>query len=162
MRFNVDKRLMMRLTTKGRFAVTAMLDLALQIDQHPVALSDISQRQHISLSYLEQLFSKLRRAGLVTSMRGAHGGYILSKKTKDISVASIIEAVDECMDNTKCLGRKNCRGPNRCCITHDLWVSVNQVINHHFAHIYLADLVDNHQQSRTELNQECTSIFGYA
>lgn len=153
----VNKGKVMRLTTKGRFAVTAMLDLALQENNHPISLHAISERQNISLSYLEQLFSKLRRAGLVGSIRGSQGGYILGKTAKDISVAAIIEAVDESIDNTKCYGRKDCHGPKRCCITHDLWISVNHVINHHFTHIYLADLVENHQQN----NIDNSNIFGH-
>lgn len=150
----------MRLTTKGRFAVTAMLDLALQENSYPISLKNISERQHISLSYLEQLFSKLRRVGLVISVRGSHGGYTLAKTAKEISVAAIIEAVDECIDNTKCYGKKDCHGPNRCCITHDLWISVNHVISHHFTHIHLADLVENHLQN-TRSNMENSNVFSY-
>lgn len=156
----VNKGTVMRLTTKGRFAVTAMLDLALQENSNPISLNDISERQRISLSYLEQLFSKLRRAGLVGSVRGSHGGYVLARTAKDISIAAIIEAVDESLDNTKCYGRKDCHGPNQCCITHDLWISVNHVISHHFTHIHLADLVENHRQN-TQNNTENTNTFGY-
>lgn len=134
----------MRLTTKGRFAVTAMLDIALQEQDKPTSLSDISERQHISLSYLEQLFNKLRRAGLVNSIRGSHGGYILAKVAEDISVASIIDAVDEPMDSTQCNGRKNCLGFKRCCITHDLWISVNHVLSDYFTQVNLAHLVKKH------------------
>ncbi len=115
----------MRLTTKGRFAVTAMLDLAMHevadsVNIKPVTLAGISERQGISLSYLEQLFSRLRRQGLVSSVRGPGGGYMLAKTHADISVAEIISAVDENIDATQCGGHENCRDEGRC-MTHDLW-----------------------------------------
>lgn len=116
----------MRLTTKGRFAVTAMLDLALRENTGPVALAAISQRQQISLSYLEQLFGKLRRHELVESTRGPGGGYSLGRKAEDITVADIIVAVDEALDATGCGGKENCMGEDSGrCITHELWTNLN-------------------------------------
>jgi Rrf2 family transcriptional regulator, iron-sulfur cluster assembly transcription factor len=111
----------MRLTTKGRFAVTAMLDLALRGGKNPVTLAGISERQDISLSYLEQLFSRLRRHELVESVRGPGGGYYLARPLDDVSVADIIRAVDEPIDATQCGGKENCHDEHRC-MTHDLWV----------------------------------------
>ena len=109
----------MRLTTKGRFAVTAMVDLALRQNRGPVTLAAISDRQHISLSYLEQLFGKLRRAKLVSSVRGPGGGYNLAQPAPAITVASIVSAVDEPLDATQCGGKENCHDDKRC-MTHDL------------------------------------------
>src|ERR1019366_6466204 len=117
----------MRLTTKGRFAVTAMVDLAMQPGSDPVTLAEISQRQKISLSYLEQLFGKLRRRALVDSVRGPGGGYRLAKHMAQVSVADIILAVDEVLDSTQCGGKENCRDEKKC-ITHNLWASLNQHI----------------------------------
>ena len=111
----------MRLTTKGRFAVTAMLDLALHSTKGPVTLAGISARQRISLSYLEQLFGKLRRRELVESVRGPGGGYHLAREASLITVADIIDAVEETIDSTQCGGRENCHDNQRC-MTHDLWV----------------------------------------
>lgn len=135
----------MRLTTKGRFAVTAMLDLAINeakdtADIKPVTLAGISERQDISLSYLEQLFSKLRRQGLVKSIRGPGGGYNLAKKYADISVAEIISAVDEQIDATQCGGHENCRDEGRC-MTHDLWSALNTKILEYLAGVTIADMV---------------------
>jgi Rrf2 family iron-sulfur cluster assembly transcriptional regulator len=139
----------MRLTTKGRFAVTAMLDLALHEarsvtanneDIKPITLAGISERQSISLSYLEQLFSRLRRQGLVTSVRGPGGGYKLAKDYAEISVAEIINAVDEQIDATQCGGQENCRDEGRC-MTHDLWATLNSKILDYLAGISLADMV---------------------
>ncbi len=135
----------MRLTTKGRFAVTAMLDLALNEAESltktkPVTLAGISQRQSISLSYLEQLFSRLRRQGLVNSVRGPGGGYRLAKNYADISVAEIINAVDEQIDATQCGGHENCRDEGRC-MTHDLWATLNSKILDYLAGVSLADMV---------------------
>jgi len=115
----------MRLTTKGRFAVTAMIDLALRQHQGPVTLAGISERQNISLSYLEQLFGKLRRHELVTSVRGPGGGYCLAGSMDAISVADIIVAVDEPLDATQCGGKRNCQDDRRC-MTHDLWEQLNR------------------------------------
>src|SRR5689334_14322657 len=117
----------MRLTTKGRFAVTAMIDLAMHNGEGPVTLSEISERQKISLSYLEQLFGKLRRQELVSSVRGPGGGYNLAKPGDKVSVADIITAVDEPIDATQCGGRENCRDEQKC-ITHDLWTDLNRHI----------------------------------
>lgn len=117
----------MRLTTRGRYAVTAMLDLALHNDSGPIALADIAQRQDISLTYLEQLFARLRRRNLVSSARGPGGGYRLSKPLDQISVADVIAAVDESVDATRCGGAKNCHGKERC-LTHDLWEELSHEI----------------------------------
>lgn len=130
----------MRLTTKGRYAVTAMLDLAIHAEQGPIALADIAGRQEISLSYLEQLFVRLRRGGLVTSARGPGGGYRLGRATDAISVAQVINAVDETVDATRCGGRKNCQSEHRC-LTHDLWEDLSRQIELFLERISLADLV---------------------
>jgi len=135
----------MRLTTKGRFAVTAMLDLAMHeaqdtADTKPVTLAGISERQSISLSYLEQLFSRLRRQGLVKSIRGPGGGYKLAKPHVEITVADIISAVDEQIDATQCGGQENCRDEGRC-MTHDLWASLNNKILDYLSGVNLADMV---------------------
>jgi Rrf2 family transcriptional regulator, iron-sulfur cluster assembly transcription factor len=136
----------MRLTTKGRFAVTAMLDLALNEDAKPVTLAGISERQAISLSYLEQLFSRLRRQGLVTSVRGPGGGYRLAKPHVDISVSHIISAVDELIDATQCAGKEDCHDTGRC-MTHDLWASLNTKILDYLSGVTLAELVENQRQN---------------
>ncbi len=115
----------MRLTTKGRFAVMAMADLAMRGENTPVTLSAISERQKISLSYLEQLFGKLRRSRIVESVRGPGGGYNLAKPAQEITIAEIIVAVDEPLDATKCGGKANCRGERDSCITHELWMGLN-------------------------------------
>jgi Rrf2 family iron-sulfur cluster assembly transcriptional regulator len=130
----------MRLTTKGRFAVTAMIDLAMRDGNGPVTLADISERQKISLSYLEQLFGKLRRKGLVASTRGPGGGYRLARGTDTVSVADVILAVDEPIDSTQCGGRENCRDERKC-ITHDLWQSLNDHIFEYLRSVTLAQLV---------------------
>ena len=131
----------MRLTTKGRFAVTAMVDLALRHGKGPVTLAGISERQDISLSYLEQLFGKLRRHSLVDSVRGPGGGYTLAKPLNTVSVADIIRAVDEPIDATQCGGKENCRDEHRC-MTHDLWVSLNAKIYEYLDSVTLGDLVE--------------------
>jgi len=130
----------MRLTTKGRFAVTAMMDIALQGGVSPVTLGDISERQDISLSYLEQLFGKLRKNGLVTSTRGPGGGYRIRKPLGQITVGEIIRAVDEMVDATQCRGMKNCKGDDEC-ITHELWMGLNERIFDYMDAVSLADLV---------------------
>ena len=133
----------MRLTTKGRFAVTAMIDLALREGSGPVALAAISARQQISLSYLEQLFGKLRRNELVESTRGPGGGYTLGRKAADITVADIIVAVDEALDATGCGGKENCMGEDAGrCMTHDLWTSLNARMIDYLNSISLRKLVD--------------------
>ncbi|GAB4347549.1 MAG: Fe-S cluster assembly transcriptional regulator IscR [Gammaproteobacteria bacterium] len=131
----------MRITTKGRYAVTALLDLALHERLGPVPLADISEYQGISLSYLEQLFAKLRRNGLVKGTRGPHGGYRLARPADQISIAAIISAVDENMDTTKCSGHGNCQDGERC-LTHDLWTELSSQIHDFLEGITLADLVN--------------------
>ncbi len=136
----------MRLTTKGRFAVTAMVDLSMRQTRGPVTLATISERQHISLSYLEQLFGKLRRAKLVNSVRGPGGGYCLAKPSNGISVADIIVAVDEPLDATQCAGKENCDDDKRC-MTHDLWATLNEKMHEYLSSVTLADVVA-HQQGK--------------
>jgi Rrf2 family iron-sulfur cluster assembly transcriptional regulator len=131
----------MRLTTKGRFAVTAMLDLALHRHDGPVTLAGISQRQSISLSYLEQLFGKLRRHALVESVRGPGGGYCLARTTEQMSVADIIIAVDEPLDATQCGGKENCLDDNKRCMTHALWATLNEKMYAYLSSVSLQDLV---------------------
>ena len=131
----------MRLTTKGRFAVTAMIDLALRSGDGPVTLAGISDRQKISLSYLEQLFGKLRRYSLVDSVRGPGGGYCLSRPAAQITVADIVRAVDETLDATQCGGRENCKDEERC-MTHELWTTLNFKMYEYLTSVTLSDLVD--------------------
>jgi len=131
----------MRLTTKGRFAVTAMIDLAMRDGDGPVTLAEISERQKISLSYLEQLFGKLRRYGLVSSVRGPGGGYRLAKGLEEVKVAEIILAVDEPIDATRCRGMQDCRDDQKC-LTHDLWENLNKVVFDYMHSVSLATLVD--------------------
>jgi Rrf2 family iron-sulfur cluster assembly transcriptional regulator len=130
----------MRLTTRGRYAVTAMLDLALHGEKGPISLADVSQRQGISLSYLEQLFSKLRKQGLVTSVRGPGGGYNINGDMADVNIASIIMAVNESVDATNCSGEGNCQDGNTC-LTHYLWQDLSMQIQTFLSDISLADLV---------------------
>jgi Rrf2 family transcriptional regulator, iron-sulfur cluster assembly transcription factor len=130
----------MRLTTKGRFAVTAMVDLAMRHTRGPVTLAAISERQHISLSYLEQLFGKLRRHQLVTSVRGPGGGYNLARAANEVSVAEIVAAVDEAIDATQCGGKENCHDDRRC-MTHDLWATLNEKMYDYLSSVSLGDLV---------------------
>jgi len=136
---------MMRLTTKGRYAVTAMLDLAINHNQGPITLADISRRQGISLSYLEQLFSRLRKRGLVDSTRGPGGGYRLSRSADAIVVADVIAAVDESVDATKCKGQKNCHD-SRACLTHQLWTDLSGQIRDFLSEITLAQVLENRSQ----------------
>lgn len=131
----------MRLTTKGRYAVTAMLDLAINHERGPITLADISQRQGISLSYLEQLFSRLRKNGLVDSARGPGGGYRLSRAASEISIASVVIAVDESVDATRCKGTNNCSGEDRC-LTHELWTDLSTQIRDFLSGITLAQIVE--------------------
>jgi Rrf2 family transcriptional regulator, iron-sulfur cluster assembly transcription factor len=140
----------MRLTTKGRFAVTAMLDLALHHHEGPVTLAGISRRQKISLSYLEQLFGKLRRNALVDSVRGPGGGYCLATGLDEITVADIIRAVDEPIDATQCGGKENCHDEHRC-MTHELWTSLNEKIYDYLSSVTLAQLMEN-QQKKAQKN----------
>ena len=130
----------MRLTTKGRYAVTAMLDLALHANDGPVALADISERQGISLSYLEQLFAKLRRSSLVKSVRGPGGGYCLSRDSAEVGIAEVIDAVDESVDATRCSGHEGCQ-KGEICLTHHLWCDLSDQIHAFLSNISLADLV---------------------
>ena len=141
----------MRLTTKGRFAVTAMMDLALRESSVPVTLAEISSRQKISLSYLEQLFGKLRRHELVDSVRGPGGGYRLARDTARISVAEIILAVDEPIDATQCAGKENCRDEQKC-LTHDLWATLNDRIFEYLEGVTLRQLVENHRARESGVN----------
>lgn len=145
----------MRLTTKGRFAVTAMIDLAMRHHSGPVTLAGISERQNISLSYLEQLFGKLRRHRLVDSTRGPGGGYSLSKLARHITVADIIFAVDEPLDATSCGGKENCNvgvdGQGGKCMTHELWATLNRKMVEYLDSVSLQDLVD--QQRLRQLRQ---------
>ncbi|MBC7514275.1 MAG: Fe-S cluster assembly transcriptional regulator IscR [Herminiimonas sp.] len=146
----------MRLTTKGRFAVTAMIDLAMRQDQGPVTLAGISSRQEISLSYLEQLFGKLRRHAIVESVRGPGGGYNLARPAGDISVADIIIAVDEPIDATQCGGKENCHGAEQQngtrCMTHDLWATLNAKMVDYLDSVSLKDLADQQKLKHTEHN----------
>ena len=136
----------MRLTTKGRFAVTAMIDLALNSGDSPVTLAAISERQKISLSYLEQLFGRLRRYGLVDSMRGPGGGYCLARACREITIADVVHAVDETLDATQCGGRENCREDKRC-MTHELWTALNERIYEYLSSVTLADEVEKQLQN---------------
>jgi Rrf2 family iron-sulfur cluster assembly transcriptional regulator len=149
----------MRLSTKGRYAVTAMLDLAIHHAEGSVTLSDISEAQGISLSYLEQLFARLRKAGLVEGIRGPGGGYQLSRKPADISVAEIIDAIGEGIDVTLCGGRTDCQEGERC-LTHELWQQLGSKIHEFLESVTLASflqrkevgLVVRRQQQRQLVN----------
>ena len=141
----------MRLTTKGRFAVTAMIDLALRQGQGPVTLAGISQRQAISLSYLEQLFGKLRRHTLVESVRGPGGGYTLARDLAKVSVADIVTAVDEPLDATQCGGKENCKDEQRC-MTHDLWSTLNDKMYEYLDSVKLSDLVAQQAARKERVN----------
>lgn len=132
----------MKLTSKGRYAVTAMLDVALHSQKGPVPLADISERQEISLSYLEQLFSRLRREKLVTSIRGPGGGYLLGREAMDIAIGQVIKAVDETVDATRCQGQADCQNGQRC-LTHNLWQDLSDRIEMFLDNISLGELVDN-------------------
>ena len=137
----------MRLTTKGRYAVTAMLDLSLNYGQGSITLADISDRQGISLSYLEQLFARLRKQELVSSMRGPGGGYRLSRAADEISVLDVISAVDEKVDSTACEGKTNCQG-EEACLSHELWTSLSEQISLYLSDISLGQVVRNHQSTK--------------
>lgn len=132
----------MKLTSKGRYAVTAMLDVALNSERGPVSLADISERQGISLSYLEQLFSRLRKNELVSSVRGPGGGYRLGKERQHITIGAIIMAVDELVDATRCHGKEGCQGGTRC-LTHSLWKELSDRISDFLNNITLAELMEN-------------------
>lgn len=142
----------MRLTTKGRYAVTAMLDLALNAKEEPVSLADISERQSISVSYLEQLFAKLRKNGLVSSVRGPGGGYQLSRPGGTIYIAEIIDAVDESVDATRCSGQGDCQ-QGLTCLTHDLWSDLSAQIHSFLSGISLDELVERREIQAVAMRQ---------
>ena len=143
----------MRLTTKGRYAVTAMLDLAFHNSEGPITLADIAQRQGISLSYLEQLFSRLRKHSLVNSIRGPGGGYVLAREVSEIHVAEVIAAVDEHVDSTRCGGAHNCQDNERC-LTHDLWHNLSDQIYDYLNKISLHDLMAQRGAKRVAERQD--------
>jgi Rrf2 family iron-sulfur cluster assembly transcriptional regulator len=140
----------MKLTSKGRYAVTAMLDLALHVENGPITLAAISERQGISLSYLEQLFTRLRKHGLVSSTRGPGGGYSLSRVASEIPVAAVVTAVDESVDATRCGGRGDCHDGRRC-LTHELWVELSDQIHVFLSEISLGQLVEQGRAKQTAL-----------
>ncbi|MDO4626277.1 MAG: Fe-S cluster assembly transcriptional regulator IscR [Pasteurellaceae bacterium] len=150
----------MKLTSKGRYAVTAILDVALHTNDDPVTLSDISTRQQISLSYLEQLFAKLRRYGLVKSVRGPGGGYQLGLPAEQISIAMVIAAVNENINVTKCLGQGNCQGGVEC-LTHALWDQLSQRIEDFLNEITLAELVEqqSEKQNKHQKHQDFENLL---
>lgn len=143
----------MRLTTKGRYAVTAVLDLALNSNDKPVNLNEISERQSISLSYLEQLFSKLRKNDIVRSIRGPGGGYLLNADRKDISVAHIINAVNETIKLSRCDGRANCHD-GRQCLTHNLWIDLSDRINEFLNNISIDELIKQNQEQQDKKSMD--------
>jgi Rrf2 family iron-sulfur cluster assembly transcriptional regulator len=145
----------MKLTSKGRYAVTAMLDVALHADVGPVPLADISERQEISLSYLEQLFARLRKHGLVSSVRGPGGGYLLGKDANTISVGDVINAVDESVDATRCHGEGGCQNGMRC-LTHTLWSDLSERIAEFLNNISLAELVAKSDVQSVASRQDST------
>jgi len=151
----------MRLTTKGRYAVTAMLDLALHCSDGPVSLSDISVRQGISLSYLEQLFSKLRRHQLVSSIRGPGGGYVLGDFGREIAISSIIDAVDETIDSTKCQEKGNCQQGQKC-LTHHLWSDLTEQVHTFLSGITLSQLMDKREVIETAERQNASAGLIYS
>jgi Rrf2 family transcriptional regulator, iron-sulfur cluster assembly transcription factor len=154
------KDYLVRLTTKGRYAVTAMLDLAYHSQKKPVTLTDIATRQTISLSYLEQLFARLRRAGMVKGVRGPGGGYKLNRKAADINIADIIAAVDEQIDSTRCGGEANCQ-KHQACLTHDLWMGLSDQIRGYLKNISLAELLEKHhvQEVARRQDQEAQKVI---
>jgi len=134
----------MRLTTKGRYAVTAMLDLSLNYGIRPITLADISDRQGISLSYLEQLFANLRRQGLVISSRGPGGGYRLSRSADEVTVLDVVSAVDEKVDATRCGGKGNCDNGEQC-LSHEIWQSLSDQIRLYLSNITLGQVVKDYK-----------------
>lgn len=143
----------MRLSTKGRYAVTAMIDLALHQEERLVSLAEISEVQEISLSYLEQLFSRLRKYEIVEGVRGPGGGYRLAREADDITIADIINAVDEKLDATRCEGHENCQG-GRKCLTHELWFELSQRIYGFLHDLTLADVVGSREVKRLSKDQD--------
>lgn len=143
----------MKLTTKGRYAVTAMLDVAIHASQGPISLSDISKRQSISLSYLEQLFSKLRQKNLVESVRGPGGGYRLARDASQIHVSEIVDAVNESVDATSCGGQGDCQ-KGEMCLTHHLWEDLSDQIHRFLSEISLASLITRREISQISKRQD--------
>ncbi|PLA75513.1 [Fe-S]-binding protein [Hydrogenovibrio sp. SC-1] len=131
----------MKLTSKGRYAVTAMLDIALNQAKGPITLAMISERQAISLSYLEQIFAKLKKSGLVLSARGPGGGYRLSRSAEEISVGEIIAAVNEDLEPRRCQGRANCQGGNQC-LSHELWADLSDMIQQFLVSVSLQQVIE--------------------
>lgn len=150
----------MKLTSKGRYAVTAMLDVALHSQRGPVSLADISERQEISLSYLEQLFSRLRREKLVDSVRGPGGGYKLGRQPSDIPIGEVIRAVDESVDATRCQGQSDCQGGERC-LTHSLWQDLSERISLFLDGITLGELMAQHDVKLVADRQDKTKHLNY-
>ena len=150
----------MQLTTKGRYAVNALLDLALHDSKGPVTLADIAKRQNISQTYLEQLFSKLKRHGLVSSSRGPRGGYRLALETEEISIAKIIYSVDEKIDITRCHGKQNCQKDKRC-LTHDLWMELNMHVSGFLNGITLFDLIQRNNVRHVSQQQDFAYVQMY-
>lgn len=148
----------MKLTSKGRYAVTAMLDVSLHASAGPVPLTDISERQGISLSYLEQLFAKLRKKELVSSVRGPGGGYYLGRESNDISIREVIAAVDESVDATRCQGKGNCQDGARC-LTHDLWTDLSSRIETFLNDITLGELVEQRRVKDVAERQDNSCAF---
>ena len=130
----------MRLTTKSRYAVTAMLDIAYYDRGNPISLPEIAERQGISLSYLEQLFSRLKKSGLVESIKGPGGGYKLSKNANDIVISEVIKAVDESVETTACNGKANCHN-NQQCLSHNLWEDLGAEINNFLSYVTLQQVI---------------------
>lgn len=143
----------MKLTAKGRYAVTAMLDLAVHENQGPISLADISERQGISLSYLEQLFAKLRRKSLVKSVRGPGGGYKLNRTASQIYVAEIVDSVDENVDATRCAGQANCQ-QGETCLTHELWADLSEQIHQFLSNIDLASIIAKREVQQVAARQD--------
>ncbi|MEM9102933.1 MAG: Fe-S cluster assembly transcriptional regulator IscR [Pseudomonadota bacterium] len=143
----------MKLTTKGRYAVTAMLDLAIHYDKGPVTLADISRRQGISLSYLEQLFAKLRKSELVKSVRGPGGGYLISRNARDINIAEVIDSVSENVDATRCGGAGDCQDGNEC-LSHQLWCDLSEELYRFLESISLASVIEKHEVQKVAQRQE--------
>ncbi len=143
----------MKLSTKGRYAVTAMLDIAIHSNDGPISLSDISARQGISLSYLEQLFGRMRRRGLVASTRGPGGGYSLAHAADKIAIADIILAVDENVDATRCGGKSDCQNQQRC-LTHELWEDLSAQIHEFLSRISLADAINKERVAEVAARQD--------
>ena len=147
----------MKLTTKGRYAVTAMLDLAIHATDSPVPLADISQRQGISLSYLEQLFARLRRQGLVKSARGPGGGYRLNRQAEEITIVEVLNAIDEKIDTTRCGGKGDCQ-EGQSCLTHDLWSDLSRQISDFLSRITLGELVERRSIREVSARQDAMTV----